>query len=165
MSCRAWMAAWILGIAGDVIIGGQPVCVITCPPCGNASFIEAFSQAASFRHEIPDQVGCGAPNDALMLGNDILVANGNRIHVLQSDGTLVPFASGFPELITSLAINEYGTIFAGQYLHPIINKFDSTGRVLGSFTVPTAQFEILTMDLAPDPCTLELPCHCFPAQC
>ena len=158
------MAAWILGIAssavtsvfspGDVIIAGQPVCVITCPPCLPPSGIDVFSSTGSFLRQIADPVSCGDPNDALMLGSDILLANGNRIDIFRSDGTLIPFASGFPELITSLAIDEHGTIFAGQNLRPIITKFDSTGRLLGSFTVPTAQSGILTMDLGADQCTL-----------
>src|SRR5438128_2067461 len=132
MNCRAWMAAWILGIAssavtsvfspGDVIIAGQPVCVITCPPCLPPSGIDVFSSTGSFLRQIADPVSCGDPNDALMLGSDILLANGNRIDIFRSDGTLIPFASGFPELITSLAIDEHGTIFAGQNLRPILTK-------------------------------------------
>jgi len=137
---------------GEVLVGGWPAYQLGC----GLSYIQAYTSSGVYQRDAA-VMSCGLPRDAIMLGDDVLFAGFHGVIRMHSDGSLSLYIAGDPEgrEYTSLAMDAQQNVFVATTTLTI-RKFDSTGRLTGSYNVPAdpGGGGVFWMDLGADQCTL-----------
>ena len=137
--------------AGDLLVGGRPGYLFQ----GGTAYIEDYSPSGVFQQHAA-LIDNGHPRDMLMVGGDVVIADGQILTRLSSNGALtlaVPVV--FENFTDSLAADKEGDIYVGDLLGVVrLTKISPSGSVLARFAVPFEQNDLTALDLQPDQCTM-----------